>query len=164
MTTQGSRQLKPLKRSDGNYRPNVTCLRNSSTSLSSHACSIAVYEESLRLWKPYGFGSGSLEIAVQLVSALTPSSLWPLAFRGRTIRGIKGERSHETSSGLSRADPALRGLPRAQEGRPLARRRGDHGAIEPPASGYARLGPITEIMVRTEIRTFDRRPAVDRRV
>ena len=32
----------------------------------------AVYEEeSLRLWKPYGFGSGSLEIAVLLVSALT---------------------------------------------------------------------------------------------
>ena len=72
MTTQGSRQLKPLKRSDGNYRLNVTCSRNSSTSLSSHACSIAVYEEeSLRLWKPYGFGSGSLEIAVLLVSALT---------------------------------------------------------------------------------------------
>jgi hypothetical protein len=28
-------------------------------------------EESLRLWKSYGFGSGSLEIAVLLVSALT---------------------------------------------------------------------------------------------
>jgi hypothetical protein len=70
MTTQGSRQLKPLKRSDGNHRLNVTC--NSSTSLSSHACFITVYEEeSLRLWKSYGFGSGSLEIAVLLVSALT---------------------------------------------------------------------------------------------
>jgi hypothetical protein len=72
MTTQGSRQLKPLKRSDGNHRLNVTCSRNCSTSLSSHASSIAVYEEeSLRLWKSYGFGSGSLEIAVLLVSALT---------------------------------------------------------------------------------------------
>jgi hypothetical protein len=72
MTIQGSRQLKPLKRSDGNHRLNVTCSRNGSTSLSSHACSIAVYEkESLRLWRSYGFGSGALEIAVLLVSALT---------------------------------------------------------------------------------------------
>lgn len=72
MTTQESRQLKPLKRSDGNHRLKASCSRNSSTSLSSHACSITVYEEeSLRLWKSYGFGSGSLEIAVLLVSALT---------------------------------------------------------------------------------------------
>jgi hypothetical protein len=72
MTILGSRQLKPLKRSDGNHRLNVTCSRNCSTSLSSHASSIAVYEEeSLRLWRPFAFGSGALEIAVLLVSALT---------------------------------------------------------------------------------------------
>jgi len=47
---------------------------------------------------------------------LLPSLRSP-ALRGRTI---KGKRSHETSSGLGRAVPALRGLPRSQEGRPLA--------------------------------------------
>jgi predicted ATPase len=73
MTAQGSRRLKPLKRSDGYHRLKASCSHNSSTSLSSHAFSIAAYEEeSLRLWKPYGFGTGSLEIAALLVSAFTP--------------------------------------------------------------------------------------------
>jgi hypothetical protein len=58
-------------------------------------------------------------------------ALWPPALTGRTI---KGKRSHETRSGLGRADPALRGFPRSQGGRPLDRRRGDYGASEPLAS------------------------------
>src|SRR5918995_7414574 len=159
MTTQGSRQLKRLKRSDGNHCLNVTWSRNSSTSLSSHACSMPCTKKGR-----FAFGSlmGSDQDRLKSQYCWSQpllSSLWPLALTRRTI---KCKRSHETSSGLGRADPALRGLSRSQEGRPLARRRGVHGAIEPLASEQARLGPITEIMGRTEIRTFDRGSAVDR--